>query len=192
MARGRPRRASITAEQVADAAFRIADAEGLEALSMRRLARSLGVEAASLYHHVTSRDALLDGIVARMRAEIRLPDPIPESWPEATEAIFVAYADVLARHPRLVPLAGRQVPGDPQVDGLTWLVDEGLPVDVAVELWQSIHALTIGFALLASSQVPFENTRLAPAVAARVSQWRLATYRRSLRALLDAFAAPMA
>jgi len=73
----------LTKDELFAAALTIADTEGLEALSMRRLAAEVGVEAASLYHHLPNKDALLDGILVRMRSEMRLPDPLPQDWKDA-------------------------------------------------------------------------------------------------------------
>ncbi len=55
------------------AAIALADAGGIEALSMRRLAQELGVEAMSLYNHVANKDEILDGIVDLVVSEIELP-----------------------------------------------------------------------------------------------------------------------
>ena len=50
------------------------DAEGLEAVTMRRVAREVGVEAMSLYNHVADKEDLLDGVCARVMADFRFPD----------------------------------------------------------------------------------------------------------------------
>ena len=67
----------LSREEIVDAALAIVDAEGLEALTMRRLGAALGVEAMTLYYHVPNKEALLDLTVERMRSEMRLPDPLP-------------------------------------------------------------------------------------------------------------------
>jgi len=58
---------------------------------MRRLARHVGVKAPSLYNHVPSKQALIDGALSRMRSEMRLPDPLPEEWMSAMEAVLSEY-----------------------------------------------------------------------------------------------------
>ena len=74
MATGRrARRAPLDRERVLRAAIALADAGGFDSLTMRRLARELGVEAMSLYHHVASKDDLLDGMVDLVFAEIERP-----------------------------------------------------------------------------------------------------------------------
>jgi AcrR family transcriptional regulator len=64
----------LSRERVLLAALRLADAEGLEALSMRNLAQELGVKAMSLYNHVKNKDDLIDGIVDIVVGEIEVPD----------------------------------------------------------------------------------------------------------------------
>ena len=71
-----------------------------------------------------NKDALLDGVLVRMRAEMQIPDPIPEDWKDLMEAIFAEYRRVLAAHPNLVSLAGRRVETDPD-SGLVFLTQLG-------------------------------------------------------------------
>ena len=72
-ARKRParalRRAGLSRERVLSAAVTLADDGGVEELSMRRLAKQLGVEAMSLYNHIANKDQLLDGMVASSSAK---------------------------------------------------------------------------------------------------------------------------
>ena len=63
-------RQPLTRQRVLDAAVRVVDGEGLGALTMRRLGRELGVEAMSLYRHVPSKEALLDGVVETVLGEL--------------------------------------------------------------------------------------------------------------------------
>lgn len=70
---GRPR-PRLSAGRIIEAAVAIADAEGLEAVSMRRVASELGAKAMSLYNHLAGRDAIVDGMVDAVVAEVYLPD----------------------------------------------------------------------------------------------------------------------
>ena len=63
-------RAPLTGQRAMETALRLADAGGIESLSMRRLAKELGVEAASLYHHVRNKDEILDGLVELVSGEM--------------------------------------------------------------------------------------------------------------------------
>ena len=107
----RSRRPPLTREQILDAACTLADEGGLEALSMRRLGRALGVEAMSLYNHVANKEALLDGLVDRIVSEITLPKP-GEPWRAAMEHRAASARAVFARHPWSLQLMdSRKTPG---------------------------------------------------------------------------------
>lgn len=180
------RRQRLTKEVLFETALRIVDTEGLEALTMRRLASELGVEAASLYHHVPNKDALLDGVLTVMRTEIRLPDPIPSDWKELMAAIFDEYGRVLAAHPNLVSLAGRRVETDPD-SGLVFLTQIGFSDDDAVELWQSMIACVVGFAVFSSAYAQSDTWDLPNELAERMAQWRDETRSKTLRTIIDGY-----
>jgi AcrR family transcriptional regulator len=184
----KPQRDPLTREQLFERALAIVDAYGLEALTMRRLASDVGVEAASLYHHVPNKDALLTGALIRMRSEMRIPDPIPTDWMDLIEAIFAEYRRVLAAHPNLMPLAGRRVESDPD-SGLLFLVQQGFSDNDAVELWQSVIAFTIGFSMLSSPNVPSDTFDLPDDLRERMNEWRDETYMRTVRMILQGYEA---
>jgi len=71
--RGVKPRAALTRERVLRAAISLADRNGIESLSMRKLGQKLGVEAMSLYNHVRNREDLLDGMVAVSYTHLTLP-----------------------------------------------------------------------------------------------------------------------
>ena len=87
----------LSRDLVVAEAMRLADREGLEGMSMRRLARDLGAGAMSLYHYVASRDQLLDAMVDRVFEEISLP-PEGTDWQAAMRERASSARDVLARH----------------------------------------------------------------------------------------------
>ena len=66
-------RLPLSREKVLDAAIALADRDGIESLSMRRLGQELGVEAMSLYNHVANKDDIFDGIVEIVLREIEIP-----------------------------------------------------------------------------------------------------------------------
>jgi TetR/AcrR family tetracycline transcriptional repressor len=182
----RPRRDHhLTRAEVLEASLRIVDEEGLAALTMRRLADAVGVEPMSLYHHVPGKEALLDATVERMRADMRLPVPMPDDWQGILEAIFVEYRRVLVAHPNLLPLAARRTGGS-STSGLEFLIDRGIPRDAAVELYQSLVAFTIGYSTLSAPSGTADWAGLPPELADRVRDWREGTFRRGLRAIMAA------
>jgi AcrR family transcriptional regulator len=175
----------LTRDDLLDAALAIVDAEGLEALTMRRLARAVGVEAMSLYYHVPNKETLLDLAVERIRSEMRLPDPLPEGWPGVLEAIFVEYRRVLMAHPNMLPLATRRT-DRAETSGLLYLIEQGVPRDDAVELYQSLVAFAVGYSVVGSSVEPrWEG--LPDDLARRLAEWREATFRRTLRIVMDGY-----
>lgn len=180
------KRPPLTKELLYSRALQIADSEGLAALTMRRLAADVGVEAASLYHHIPNKDALLDGVAISMRRDIVVPDPLPEDWRELMVVIFMEYYRMLDSHPNLISLAGRRVETDPD-SGLVYLTSLGLSPDDAVELWQSITALVVGFSVFSSSYAESDVSDLPGELAARMTDWREETVRRSLYALIEAY-----
>ncbi|MEV4303505.1 TetR/AcrR family transcriptional regulator [Nonomuraea sp. NPDC049624] len=83
---------------VLEAAIRVADRGGAEAITMRRVAQELGVEAMSLYHHVPNKDAILDGVVDMVFAAIELPGAGCDDWRDAIRTRAVSARTVLSRH----------------------------------------------------------------------------------------------
>ncbi len=93
-----PARQPLSRDRVLAAAIRVADRGGVEAITMRRVARELGVEAMSLYNHVPNKDAMLDGVVDAVFAAIELPEVGCADWREAIRGRACSARSVLARH----------------------------------------------------------------------------------------------
>ena len=91
-------RSPLSRSRILHAAVAFADAHGIERLSMRALAGSLGVEAMSLYNHVTNKDDLLDGMVDLVMAEIEAP-AADVTWRDAMRRRAVSLRAAYARHP---------------------------------------------------------------------------------------------
>lgn len=109
--RPEPRRRAPGVDQYVAAALAVADAEGLAAVSMRRVAGDLGSGTASLYRYITNRDELVDLMIDAAQGE----DPLPEStqdWRAALGAVAHAMRATLLRHPWLAgELTGRPALG---------------------------------------------------------------------------------
>ena len=104
-------RAPLTRERALSVAMRLADAEGLGALTMRRLAQELGIEAMSLYHHVANKDDILDGMVDMVFGEIELPAEGAD-WKTAMRDRARSARAALTRHPWAIGLMeSRSSPG---------------------------------------------------------------------------------
>jgi AcrR family transcriptional regulator len=101
----------LTRERVVREAVALADAHGIAALSMRKLADRLGVEAMSLYHHVANKDAILDAMVDFAFGEIS-PPRADEPWKTAMRKRAIAARTMLRSHPwALGLLDSRRNPG---------------------------------------------------------------------------------
>jgi AcrR family transcriptional regulator len=94
----RMRRGALSRERVLRAAIELADASGAEALTMRRLAQALGVEAMTLYHYVRNKEDLLDGIVDLVVGEFE-PPTTDGDWKAALRRTAMSAHDALVRHP---------------------------------------------------------------------------------------------
>ncbi len=103
---GRPRAGeeALTRERILEAALSLVDKEGIEALSMRRLAKELGVDPMAIYHHLPNKRALLCALIEEVFSEMRVPESREtEDWRERVRAWACAFRDVARAHPKLVP-----------------------------------------------------------------------------------------
>src|SRR5438309_5004084 len=100
-------RERLSRERIVTAALRIMDDEGLEAVTMRRVAHELGVEAMSLYHHVGDKDELLDGICEQVMADFEFPS-LTGVWAEDCREGARAWRRLMQRHPEVIELFARQ------------------------------------------------------------------------------------
>lgn len=170
------RRAPLGRDRVLDAAMTLADARGLEALSMRELARALGVEAMSLYKHVSSKDALLDGLAERVRSEMSVPEPTLD-WRAALRGQAISSRGVLLRHPWAALLIGsRALPGPARLRShdatLGALRRAGFPVELAYRAYLTLDSYVSGFVQqeLSWPFEPDERPELLESLAPRVSR----------------------
>jgi len=90
---------SLAIEQIIDAAVQIADADGLAAVTMRRVAERLNVGAMSLYTYVPGKAELLDVMLDEVYGETRLPDDEGDGWRSRLEALAREDWDLYQRHP---------------------------------------------------------------------------------------------
>jgi AcrR family transcriptional regulator len=149
-ARDEPR-TPLNRERVLRAALALADESGVEALSMRRLAKTLGVEAMSLYNHVGSKDDLLDGLVDLVFAEIE-PPPAGVDWRAAMRQRAVSTREALRRHPWAIGLMeARSGPGPANIRlheaVLKCLREAGFSLAETVHAYSVQDAYIYGFAL---------------------------------------------
>ena len=133
-------------------AIRLLDAEGLDALSMRRIADELGTGAASLYWHVGSKDALLDLIFDEIIGEVTIPDPEPGRWRDQLKDVARAQRAVSLRHPYVVRISIGRIPMGPNAlryseRVLAILRSAGVPPRLAVQGSHLLISTVNGFTL---------------------------------------------
>jgi AcrR family transcriptional regulator len=131
-------RPGLSTARVVEAAIAVADADGLGALSMARVAERLGVSTMASYRHVRSKDVLLE-LMVDAAAGIPPDDPPDAGWRAATEAWMLAMAAPLAVHPWLVEIPLSGIPAGPRQvrwieAGLRALRPTGLPSGTRMQL----------------------------------------------------------
>jgi AcrR family transcriptional regulator len=99
---GKTRREPLSRDRVIQTALRIMDEGGLEAVTMRRIGRELGVEAMSLYNHVRDKEDILDSICEAVLAEFRVPEA--DDWADGIRRAAREYRRLLLAHPTVVTL----------------------------------------------------------------------------------------
>jgi AcrR family transcriptional regulator len=149
MPAGRP---PLSRPRIIAAARELIDAEGLGALSMRKLGASLGVEAMSLYNHVHNKEDVLDGVLESLLVEVPLPDPAL-AWNVRLRALAHSLRAVAKAHPAMIPLfSSRQVTNQPAwaplLAAFEILRDEGFEPAAALEAILAATSYVLGFVML--------------------------------------------
>lgn len=154
-------REPLTRERALRTALALADAFGLDELTMRRLAQELRVEAMSLYHHVPNKEAILDGMVDLVFAEIELPRADLD-WKTALRRRTHSVRDTLIRHRwALRILESRATPGPTTLAHhdavLGCLRGAGFSVPLAAHAYAVIDSYVFGF-VHTELTLPFQNS----------------------------------
>lgn len=153
---GRPPRWSI--DDIEDAALRLIDAEGLEALSMRRLADELGTAFATLYGYVRTKEEILDGVAARVFREIDLDIDPSSSWEAQLSGVLGGLHTAIKNHPGVAELlAAPRSLSDATIDDvretlLGILRRTGLGVGEAVDVITMMISYVVGFTVIEESR----------------------------------------
>lgn len=165
-------RRGLDRETVQRAAVELADAEGLDAVTMRRVGTALGVEAMSLYHHVRGKDGLLDLMVDAVFDEIEVPDG--PTWREALRVRSESALAAMRRHRWATGLMeSRTSPGwatlrhHDQVLGV--LRRNGFGLVLAGHAYSALDSYVFGFALQEAS-LPFQGDADVAQVTAQMFQ----------------------
>src|SRR5437763_4623665 len=187
--RGRP--PTIDREAVLETAIRLLDTEGVEALTMRRLASELGVSTMAPYRHFGSKDELLVVLVDRLAARLVYP-PRPGDPKGAMLVLWSTIYDSLAQHPWVPEVLARRRMMAPSVLGAieeihAGLRDAGLSIQAAVRAYRLMWNFTLGSLLVragASAEGPSQQRELRgapdperyPMLAAAAAAWTAAPH----------------
>lgn len=166
-------RPALTASRVVEAAMAMADEGGVEALSMRRLAQKLGVEAMSLYHHIDNKDALLSAMVEGVVAGFAPPRQNAEWRAELFRRATIA-RDQLRRHPWAGALLIARPNMGPRMLAyieatLDCLVRAGFSLTEADHAWNTMDSHIYGFTLQ-ELNFPLAPEEFADAAAANIDR----------------------
>ncbi|UTI63036.1 TetR/AcrR family transcriptional regulator C-terminal domain-containing protein [Paraconexibacter antarcticus] len=144
------RRAGLSRERVLDAARTLIERDGAGALTMRRLGREVGVEAMSLYNHVSNRDAVLDGLGEFLMSEV---DAEPGAdWRESCRDFAAQLRAIALTHPATFSLVGlrplRSAAALAPVERLLQnLVAAGAAPDQALAMYRTLASFARGYAM---------------------------------------------
>ena len=190
---------------MADAAEAIIEREGVDALSMRRLARELDSSTMALYRHVRDRDDLLVLLLDRLAADLPRPPRLPREPRKRLLALFKVLYEGLDQSPWVVQVLVR---GDLMAPSVLWLIEEilaafvaaGLSVEQAADAYLTAWRFTVGELIVSHSTArqsaeldrhPFQLELLAavesgelPMLAALTDYWPKARQRKSYQARL--------
>ena len=145
-----PKRGTLSRERVLHTALRIADEEGIESLSMRRLASELGVNPMSLYNHVADKDDLLDGLADLAVGEVAVPSS-GEEWKSALRRRAVSVREMLERHPWASGVIESRINPSPArlrypESVIGCLRQAGFSVELAIHAFFTLDSYIYGFA----------------------------------------------
>ncbi|HEX3237698.1 MAG TPA: TetR/AcrR family transcriptional regulator C-terminal domain-containing protein [Gaiellaceae bacterium] len=148
------KRKPLSRERILGAALEVADEQGIEALSMRKLGQSLGYEAMSLYNHVANKDDLLDGILDLVLAEME--PPAADGGLPAVRAAAVSAHEALKRHPWAATML--MAPGRIRPARIAYmeallasLRNTGMSAETTYHAYHVLDAHIIGFSLWVST-----------------------------------------
>ncbi len=145
-----PGRPGLSRERILRAAVALADDDGIDAFSMRKLAEALGVSTMALYRHVAHKDDLLDGMIEMVYDEIETATAA--EWQATMRQRAISMRAALRRHPWALGLMENRSPGPANLRyhhvGVACLREQaGLPIRAAIDAYNLMDSFVYGFAL---------------------------------------------
>ncbi len=151
----RRKAAGLTRTRVLYAAIKMADDNGIESVSMRKLAQALGVQAMSLYNHVTNKEDVLDGMVEIVASKIAVPT-LGANWKGAMRQRAISHHQMLLDHPWATMLLVSRVNAGPvmlrYIDATIGCMHAaGFSYEMADRAWNAMDSHIYGFTLQAQN-----------------------------------------
>ncbi|PKW10608.1 transcriptional regulator, TetR family [Streptomyces sp. 1222.5] len=146
----RKRDVPLTEAGIYDAALRLIDEDGVEALTMRKLATELDANPMSLYHHVPNKEAVLRGVTRMVGAQFRTVTLEDAPWPERIRLLAMDFRTLAHRHPELMAYSFSHQPDFIQPDDPFWtaltaiVAAAGVPRSEVSEIAALMVAVVIG------------------------------------------------
>lgn len=168
----RPSKPLISRDAAVMASIEIIDSEGLDAFSLPKLAKHLGVRAPSLYHHFDDKNEILTEVARYIAGTaVRRPrmKPGPE-WPEFFVNLALNFRQSILRHRNAAPVLLQHLPRDlftaTYEDTAEFLLESGVPVDLHVRILDGMETLSIGAVLMEAMRPPRPRSAIFPNVSA--------------------------
>lgn len=165
----RPRTPLISRQAAVAAALEIIDTEGLEAFSLPRLARHMGVRAPSLYHHFRDKAAILAAVSRTIVAESKMPrQPPPEQWQDWFVNLSLALRTAVLRHRNAAPLLLQFLPREEMTrlyDVAARYLDAcGIPARLHVQILDGLETISLASTLIEATGPPAKRQAIFPDV----------------------------
>ncbi|WP_439031524.1 TetR family transcriptional regulator [Gordonia terrae] len=166
----RPSKPLISRDAAVMASIDIIDSEGLDAFSLPRLAKHLGVRAPSLYHHFDDKNEILTEVARYIAGKgVRRPRMKPgPDWPEFFVGLALNFRQSILRHRNAAPVLLRHLPRDlftsTYEDTAQFLLDSGVPVDLHVQILDGMETLSIGAVLMEATRPARTKATIFPNV----------------------------
>jgi AcrR family transcriptional regulator len=160
---GRPKVPLIERDVAVAKALEIIDRDGIDGLSIRNLGKELGVNGASLYHHFQDKDEILEGVRLLIMREARVivPQSKTATWQDYVRRSVLGYRKALISHPNAIPLMapGRLRPRAIHAREvlLERMVEDQVPLSLAVPIMDSVEALAFGSVMLRAQQAAAQD-----------------------------------
>jgi AcrR family transcriptional regulator len=160
---GPGRRPSLSHDAIARASIALADTEGIDAVSMRRIAKELGVGTMSLYRYVESREELVDLMVDAAMGEFGYAETSVGSWRETLVELAHTCRRLMRAHPWLAPVFIGRPPMGPRIlamleETLARLDQPGLRIDDLLDLQATVTQFVMGYVLAENAEQESQRT----------------------------------